>query len=63
LNTCTIRIESNSPAVSETTTRGPVELEGAVRVGDELAVEAEGLGGGIGAGKVDEAVTSVAAAC
>jgi hypothetical protein len=63
LNTCTIRIESNSPAVSETTARGPVELEGAVRVGDELAVEAEGLGGGIGAGKVDEAVTSVAAAC
>ena len=48
------------PAVSETTTRGPVELEGSVRVRDQLAIEGECLGSGIGTAEVDKAVASVA---
>ncbi len=52
----------NSPAISKATARGPVELEGAVRVGDELAVETKGLGRGIGAGEIDKAIASVTAA-
>jgi hypothetical protein len=48
-------------AVSEATTRGPVELEGAVRVGDESAVKLEGLGGSVGRFKVDEAISSITA--
>jgi hypothetical protein len=46
-------------AVSKTTTGSPVELEGAVRVGDESAVELESLGGSVGRFKVDEAVSSI----
>ena len=46
-------------AVGKTTTRGPVELEGAVRVGDESAVELESLGGSVGRFKVDEAISSI----
>jgi len=46
-------------AVSKTTTRGPVELEGAVRVGDKSAVELESLGSSVGGFKVDEAVSSI----
>lgn len=49
------------PAISETASRGPVELEGAVGVGDQLAVEREGLGSGVSAGEVDEAVSGIAA--
>jgi hypothetical protein len=49
------------PPVSKTTTRGPVQLERAVGVGDELAVEGKGLGRGIRAREVDEAISSIAA--
>ena len=46
-------------AVSKATTRSPVELEGAVGVGDKRAVKLEGLGGSVGSFKVDEAISSI----
>jgi hypothetical protein len=46
-------------AVSKTTARSPVELERAVRVGDESAVELESLGGSVGRFEVNEAVSSI----
>ena len=49
------------PSISQATTRGPVQLERAVGVGDELAVEGKGLGRGIRAREVDEAISSIAA--
>jgi hypothetical protein len=48
-------------SVSQTTTRGPVQLEWAVGVGDQLTVESKGLGRGIRAREVDEAISSIAA--
>jgi hypothetical protein len=47
-------------AVGEAAARGPVELELAVAVRNDLAVKLEGLGGGIGALEINEAVASVA---
>jgi len=47
-------------AVGKAATRCPVQLELAVAVGNALAVELEGLGGSIGAFKINEAVASVA---
>jgi hypothetical protein len=49
-------------AVSEAAAGGPVELEGAVGVGDKLAVEGKGLRRSIRAGEVNEAISSVTAA-
>jgi hypothetical protein len=49
-------------AVGKATSRGPVELEGTVGVGDELSVEGEGLRGSVRAGEVNEAISSVTAA-
>ena len=46
-------------AVGETTTRGPVQLEGTVGVGDEGAVERKCLGGSVRAFKIDETVSSI----
>lgn len=46
--------------VSETATRGPVELELTVAVRDDLAVKLKGLGGSIGVLEINEAVASVA---
>lgn len=50
------------PAVSEATARGPVELEGAVGVGNQLAIEGQRLGRSLGAGEVNKAISSIAAA-
>lgn len=50
------------PAVGKTTARRPIELEGAVGVGNELAIEGESLGSSGGIRKVDEAVSSVTSA-
>jgi len=47
-------------AVSESATRSPVKLELTVAVRNNLAVKLEGLGGSIGAFKINEAVASVA---
>ena len=47
-------------AVGEATARGPVKLELAVAVRDDLAIKLQGLGGGIGALEINEAVASVA---
>lgn len=49
-----------APTVNQATTRSPVKLEGAVAVGNRSAVEVKGLLSGLGAGKLDEAVTGVA---
>jgi hypothetical protein len=46
--------------VSKSAAGGPVELELTVAVRNDLAVELEGLGGSIGAFKINEAVASVA---
>jgi hypothetical protein len=50
-----------SPPISEAAATGPVQLEGTVRVGDELAVERERLGRSVGAREINEAISSVAA--
>ena len=50
------------PAISQAAAGGPVELEGTVGVRNELAVEAQGLGRSVRAGKVNEAVSGVTAA-
>lgn len=47
------------PAVNETAAGGPVELKLAGAVGDRVAVEAEGLGGGVGSLELDKAVSGV----
>jgi hypothetical protein len=47
-------------AVGKTSAGCPVQLELAVAVGDALTVELEGLGGGVGAFEINEAVASVA---
>ena len=52
---------SDSPPVSKTTTRGPVELEGAVGVRDQLAVESERFGSSLSAGEINETISSIAA--
>jgi hypothetical protein len=46
-------------AVDETTARGPVKLELASAVGNRGTVQGQGLGGGIGRGEFDEAVSGV----
>lgn len=48
-------------AVCKSTATGPVELKLTVRVGNDLAVELESLGSGIGALEIDEAIASVTA--
>jgi hypothetical protein len=48
-------------AVGKATTRSPIKLEGAVRVGDEGAVQLKGLGCGVGRFKVNEAVSGITA--
>jgi hypothetical protein len=52
---------SHSPSVSETAATSPVQLEGPVGVGDELAIERERLSRSFSARKVNEAISSVAA--
>jgi hypothetical protein len=48
-------------AIGETTTRSPIKLERAVRVGNKLTIERQGLGSGISAREINEAISSIAA--
>jgi hypothetical protein len=49
-----------SPAISKTATGSPIQLERAIGVGDELAVEAESFGSCSRIGEVNEAVARIA---
>ena len=50
------------PAVSETTTRSPVELEWAIRVRDHGSIQLQGFACSIGVFKVNEAITRITSA-
>jgi hypothetical protein len=52
----------SSPAIGKTATRGPVQLEGAVGVGDQGATQLERLLSCSGSIEINEAVSSIAAA-
>lgn len=49
----------NIPAISKPTARRPIELEGAVRVGDEGSVQLQSLIRGLRSREVNKAVTGV----
>lgn len=51
----------NAPAIGQSTSRGPVQLERTTRVGNRGAIQRQGLGRRGGAREVDETVTGVPA--
>lgn len=50
------------PPVSQSSARCPIQLEGAVRVGNDCPVEGKGFSGAVGRLEIDKAVASVAPA-
>lgn len=47
------------PSVGKTAARSPIQLEGAVGIGDQLAIESQCLCGSRRGGEVDEAISGV----
>lgn len=47
------------PTVHKTATRGPVEFENTLRVGDRRAVELKGLVGGLGGIELDKTIAGI----
>lgn len=53
------KVSKHLPTIDETSTGGPVELEGARRIRDVATVEAEGLGSSFGSVELHKAVAGV----